>query len=556
MTDSRADQVIAGYDRLKGDRSTWESHWQEVAERVWPTMAEMTGWRTEGEKRSEKIFDSTAQRALPRFAAAMDSMLTPATQVWHGLHTGIPELDDQVEVRRWLEQVRDVMFRSRYSPKANFASQVFECWMSLGAFGTSALFVDEIPGVTLRYRAVPLSEVVIDIDHQGRTDTVYRCFELTARQAMAVPGWAGVLPETIRKAADDHRSERKFEFVHCVRPNEDYQNGMAGSTGMRYLSRYVSREGKVLLEDSGYRVMPYCVGRYVTGPREKYGRSPAMEALADIKSLQEMEKTMMRVAHRMVDPPLILTEDGALGAFSVRPNALNYGYLREDGTPLVQTLDIQGNIPIGMEMADQKRRAVNDSFLVTLFQILVEEPRVMTATEVLQRAQEKGALLGPTMGRQQSEFIGPTIDRELDLLSHAGKLPDPPDVMLEYLVEGGEILPEYTGPMARLMRAEEAAGILRTIEAIAPLAQISGDLRPLRRINADEAVKILAEANGTPAKALRTDEELEAMDAAEREQMQMQQLLEAAPIAGQAAERFAKAEQIAASVPRRGVPGV
>jgi hypothetical protein len=160
------------------------------------------------------------------------------------------------------------------------------------------------------------------------------------------------------------------------------------------------------------------------------------------------------------------------------------------------------------------------------------------------------------MGRQQAEFIGPCIDRELDLLSHAGRLPPPPDVMLEYLVEGGEIMPEYTGPMARLMRAEEAAGILRTIEAIAPLAQISGDLRPLRRINADEAVKVLAEANGTPAKVLRTDEELEEMDEAERQQMQMQQLLEAAPIAGQAAERFAKAEQIAASVPRRGVPGI
>jgi hypothetical protein len=38
--------------------------------------------------------------------------------------------------------------------------------------------------------------------------------------------------------------------------------------------------------------------------------------------------------------------------------------------------------------------------------------------------------------------------------------------------------------------------------------------------------------------------------------MQMQQLLAAAPIAGQAAERFARAEQIAASVPRREVMGV
>jgi hypothetical protein len=554
MAESRAAEVLEGYDRLKGARGTWEQHWQEVAERVWPTMAEMTGWRTPGEKRSEKIFDSTAQRALPRFSAAMDSMLTPATQMWHGLRTGIPELDDNVAVQRWCDSIRDILFRQRYAPTANFASQAFECYMSLGAFGTSALFIDEIPGVTLRYRAIALSELVIDLDHTGRVDTVYRCFQLTARQAMQIPGWADKLPRGIKSSAEA-RANDMFEFVHCVKPNGDYVAGRAGPQGMRYQSRYVSREGQVLLDDSGYRSMPYAVGRYVTGPREIYGRSPAMEALADIKSLQEMEKTMLRMAHRMVDPPLILAEEGALNAFSVRPNALNYGYLREDGTPLVQPLQTGGNLPIGIEMSDQKRKAVNDSFLVTLFQILVENPRVMTATEVLQRAQEKGALLGPTMGRQQSEFLGPIIDRELDLLSAGGDLPVPPPQLMDYIMGGGEILPKYTGPLARLMKAEEAAGILRTIEAILPVAQASGDMTVLRRINADQAVKVIAEANNVPAKALRTDEELEAMDAAQQEAAQMQQLLAAAPVAGQAAERFARAEQIAASAPRRAVPG-
>lgn len=556
MPDSRADEVLRGYDRLKGARGTWESHWQEVAERVWPHMADMTGWRSQGQKRTEKVFDSTAVRALPRFASAMDSMLTPATQLWHGLQTGVPELDDDVEVQRWCDAIRDLLFRMRYAPTANFASQVFECWMSLGAFGTNALFVDELPGrAPLRYRAIPLSEFVIDLDHQGRVDTVYRCFKLTARAAAQVPEWQQNMPPKLREWAEK-RPDEEFEFVHCVKPNDGYVQGRAGQEGMSYLSRYVWRQEQSVLQDSGYRVMPYSVGRYVTGPRETYGRSPAMEALADIKMLQEMEKTILRASHRMVDPPLLLIEDGALGAFSVQPNHMNYGYLREDGTPLVQSMEMRGNVPLGLELSDQKRKAINDSFLVTLFQILVEEPRVMTATEVLQRAQEKGALLGPTAGRQQSEFVGPTIDRELDLLMANGMVPQPPDQLLEYFAGGGEIVPKYTGPLARLMKAEEAAGVLRTIEGILPVAQASGDLRVLRRLNADEAVKIIAEANGVPAKALRTDDELAAMDEQERQQQQMQTLLEAAPVAGQAAERFAKAEQIAASTPRRSVPGI
>lgn len=552
MADSRAEEVLRGYDRLKGGRGTWESHWQEVAERVWPSMAVITGERTPGEKRSDKIFDSTAQRALPRFAAAMDSMLTPQTQVWHGLATGIPELDDDVACRQWSESLRDLLFRARYAPTANFASQAFECWMSLGAFGTNCLFVDEIPGVTLRYRAVPINEVVIDVDHQGRVDTVYRCFKLSARAATQVPEWAGRVPAKIAATAQS-QPEVEFEFIHCVKPNVDYREGKAGPQGMRFLSRYVSREEQATLYEGGYRTMPYSVGRYITGPREIYGRSPAMEALADIKSLQEMEKTLLRVSHRMVDPPLLLAEDSALGAFSVRPNALNYGYLRDDGTPLVQQLEMGGNIPIGIEMTDQKRKAVNDSFLVTLFQILVEEPRVMTATEVLQRAQEKGALLGPTMGRQQSEFLGPVIDRELDMLSAAGVLPEPPPKMLEYLAAGGEVVPKYTGPLSKMMRAEEAAGVLRTLEAASALAQY--DPTVVEVFNAHASLKIIAEANGAPAKMMRTDEEMADREAQKAQQAQLAAMLEAAPVAAGAAKDLAQAEQIAASTPRRAVPG-
>jgi hypothetical protein len=51
-----------------------------------------------------------------------------------------------------------------------------------------------------------------------------------------------------------------FEFVHCVKPNMDYRSGRAGPEGMAYQSRYVAREGNVLLADGGYRTMPYAVG--------------------------------------------------------------------------------------------------------------------------------------------------------------------------------------------------------------------------------------------------------------------------------------------------------
>ena len=65
---------------LEGRRSTWDNHWSEVAKLVWPAADEFLTVRPPGDKRSTTIFDATAALALEKFAAAMESMLTPRAQ--------------------------------------------------------------------------------------------------------------------------------------------------------------------------------------------------------------------------------------------------------------------------------------------------------------------------------------------------------------------------------------------------------------------------------------------------------------------------------------------
>ena len=52
---------------LEGRRQNWDSHWQEIAERIWPAADEFLPTRSVGEKRSTKIFDATAALALESF---------------------------------------------------------------------------------------------------------------------------------------------------------------------------------------------------------------------------------------------------------------------------------------------------------------------------------------------------------------------------------------------------------------------------------------------------------------------------------------------------------
>jgi hypothetical protein len=158
--DDRAEEALRRQSQMEGDRSVWEGHWTEVAERVLPRQGDFNTKRTGGEKLNEKIFDSTAVVALERFAAAMESVLTPRAKRWHELKAPASLQADE-EVTRYLHEVTSRLFAARYSPQANFASQAHETYMGLGAFGTGGLFVDDMVGRGIRYIACALSELYI-----------------------------------------------------------------------------------------------------------------------------------------------------------------------------------------------------------------------------------------------------------------------------------------------------------------------------------------------------------------------------------------------------------
>jgi hypothetical protein len=128
-----------------------------------------------------------------------------------------------------------------------------------------------------------------------------------------------------------------------------------------------------------------------------------------------MKKTIIRAGQMVVAPPIMLSDDASLSAFDVRSNALNFGYVDGQGRPMAMPFETKGRVDIGIDLMDKEREVINDAFFVTLFRILVEEPQI-TATEAMLRAQEKGQLLAPTMGRMQSEIGSTIVERELDIL--------------------------------------------------------------------------------------------------------------------------------------------
>lgn len=522
-------ETMQEFSQLQTWRNNFAMQWEEVAGLIMPSHRNtfMFGnFNWPGMKKTELQVDASGMMALSRFAAICDSLLTPSNMTWHGLGANDDYVMKDRQTSLWFEQVTRLLFKYRYSPNANFASQKLAGYQSLGAYGTSSLFVDNLSSLTgergLRYKSVPLGEIFLKENHQGQVNGFIRWFRLTAAQARMQ--WPNTFPAVLQSALEQH-SQTPYNFLHRVCAKNDYDPDRLGYEGMPYASYYISMEGHNLLEEGGYRTFPMPVGRYDQAPGEVYGRGPAMLVLPALKTLNAEKRTFLKQGHRAGDPVLLTADDGIVD-FSMRPGAMNKGGMNSEGKPMVGILPT-GNIQTTKEMMDEERSLINDAFLVSLFQILTETP-TMSATEVIERVNEKGILIAPTMGRQQSEDLGTMIDRELDVLSSQHLLPPMPPRLRE---AKGNYRVVYTSPLSRAMRASESAGFMRSVDGVKELIAVTGDTSLADPFDFDTAIPAMAEINGTPASWMASDEQIANKRKARAQAMAKQQQIQAAPAA-------------------------
>lgn len=534
--EEKAQMILKEQERASSVRGQWEQIWEQIARRILTSYAlQFTGQNRSdqypGQQFTEEMVDATGANALLRFAAVMESMLTPRGSTWHVLEPSDSYLMKDRATRLWFEDATRQLFKLRYAPSANYASQKHEDYLMLGAFGTGSIYIDQLKSKRergIRYRAVHLGQNYFMENHQGIIDTNYRKFPYTAAQAVQHFGEENLPDKIVQDARDGVKSQNVHWFVHKVapRPDAEYDPERVDAAGMPFYECYVSVTEKRLVQEGGYFTFPYAISRYMTTPGEVYGRSPAMFALPSLKTLNEIKKTLLKQGHRSADPVLLTHDDGILDSFSMRPGALNPGGVTADGKLLVQALPV-GNPVAGKDQAEEERVTINDFFLVSLFQILVESPQ-MTATEVIERTREKGALLSPTMGRQQTESLGPQIEREIDLAIRMGLLPPMPPALLE---AKGEYQVRYDSPLSRMARAEEASGGLRTIETAINVAEKTQNPEPLDHFNWDVLIPELADINGMPYRWLNDLKTIENIRKGRGQQTETQQMIEAAPAA-------------------------
>lgn len=519
MSKELVTSVVTTYEQLKADRANWDSHWQEIAYYVVPKKDDvfLQQGNIGGEKKGKRVYDASPIHANELLAAALHGMLTNPAVQWFELSTGNPELDKQDAIKKFLqESVRRI---HQMLNNSNFQTEIHEFYLDIGSFGSAVLRMEEDDDFVMQFSSRPIWEHYITENHKGQVDGVYRCLRMTVRQIQQRFGEDVFEPHEMHGYLKTPNKE--LEIIHAVFPRTDIDRTKKNKKNKPIASIYILKAKKKLLEESGFNEFPYVVARWSKISGEKYGRSPAMKAFPDILMINSMMKTIIRGAQKIVDPPLQVPDDGVLGPVRTIPGGTNY--YRAGTNDRIEPLTTGARPDIGLDILENVRQRIREAFFID--QLQLNEGPQMTATEVLQRTEEKLRMMGPILGRLHFEFLRPLIDRVFAVMLRKGLLPPAPQEL-----SGANLEVRFSSMIARAQRSSEADNITRVMGTIAPFIEV--DPSVMDNIDLDGMVRHVGNifnVSHEVFKDVEVVEEVRAQRAAVQEQQlqQQQQLGEA-----------------------------
>ncbi|EPQ7356655.1 portal protein [Klebsiella pneumoniae] len=502
-------RLIKRVDSLKAARQVHESVWRECYDYTYPLrgagLSETVLDAQSAKSKVAKLLDGTATDSARMLASALMSGMTPANAQWLNLDSEL--LPD--DAAAWLSTCATLVWENIHA--ANFDAEGYESNLDVVCAGWFVLYIDEDRDEGgLSFQQWLLSQCyVASTRRDGIVDTIYRCYQLTAAQAVKEFGEKNV-SEKIRDAAKKSPDD-KFEFMHCIFPRETYVVNARLAKNLRFASYNIEVSGKRIVRESGYHEFPCCVPRWMKIPGTSYGIGPVYDALPDCKELNETKRMEKAAQDLAIAGMWIAEDDGVLNPRTVKvgPRRIIVANSTDSMKPLLTGADF--NVAFSAE--DRLQASIRKIMMAD--QLQPQDGPAMTATEVHVRVALIRQLLGPVYGRFQAEYLQPLVERCFGLAYRAGAFPPAPESL-----QDANFNVRYISPLARAQQLENVTAIERLGANVANLAQVAPEVTDL--IDADEATRVIADALGVPAKVIRTSDAVEQLRQ-QRQQAQQQQ---------------------------------
>ena len=504
--------------QLAQERQSWDTHWLELEEYILPygnSFLQKGRKRNDGGKRNQRIIDATATRALETLASGIQGGLTPKAIPWFSLANKNNEMMDRLGVRKWLQETTN-LYLEIFS-KSNFYHVMSSIYKDLALYGTAVLYAEDDMETTLTFKHLPIGSYYLASSENNRTHTIYREFSLTAETCIKTFGIENV-SEDIKSLAEQN-PDSWVDIIHSVYPRDTHSDKNIFSN-FPYRSVYFEKNSNedTCLQDSGYRYFPFLVVRFETHGENVYGYGPGMRVLGDVKELMVLQEDKRDIVAKISNPPMLADASLQHTQLSTADGGVSYINQLHERPAFVPAYQVPYDIrPIQMVIGEVQQ-AIREGFYNDLFRLFTGEDKLgVTATEVLERRQERLTQLGPALDRLQSELFGPLMDILFERCKKMNLLKDIPEELL-----GNEIAIEYTSVLAQAQKTAGAGGLQQFLSFVRQISTEENNL--LDVLDLEQSIKNYADLLGISPDVLRSKQELMAIRKQRAEEMKMAQI--------------------------------
>ena len=528
--------------------SWWTGIWTDIARFIEPVrnswLTQTPGGypspnnQTRGRDLNRDILDPCATYAVRVCSAGLMSGLASPSRPWFKLGPVAQNIKLDGEAHDWLDEATSrmgtIMSRSNF-----YNSFALEC-TDLVTNGTAPVIIyeDETDGIRL-YNPV-CGEYFLGVDNAMRVNTVARNFVLTVSQMVGMFGLEAC-PRDVQDlwAQKGSSLHQERSIAHIIEPNFPIK-GQSGDVGV-VKGPFAFREvywaygagAEWPLSIRGFETQPFTAARWMTQGNDPYGRSPAMDALADVKTLQVLTKRKAQAVEKVVNPPLLADVNLKNEPASVIPGGITYVAGLSASTGMRSIYQINPDIPAMTADINDVRGRIQKGFFMDLFMMLdAQGPMTMTAFEVGQRMQEKLQVLGPVIEGLLNESLKPKIKRIFSIMERKGFLPPKPQSLRNMPLDV-----EFVSMLALAQKAAATGGLERLATMAGHLIGAfpqTGDL-----LDTDEFMREYNSLLGNPDKILRDADQVAQLRQQKNQQAAAQQRLrmiaQGGPAAAQAA---------------------
>ena len=532
------------FKSLRESRGTFNSLMDECRHYFLPNRPSFVGQLPEGEDRYDELYTSQPALARQQLATAVGHTLRPGDRNWIRPIPRSARLREDAESLAWCREAQSVAYSLIYDPRSRFEEKASEVDDDTVAFGQGILYqnFDPANGYII-YRSRPLSSTYFMQGVTGITDQVHCLYPMSLREFVQAFGEEALSDKRRRQwqaTGDRSKTEAKgrCEVVHAVMPQQIAKRFNLPPTKHRFASYWIDLEEKKVVRSGGYKRFPYVIPRWDTVSEEALARSPAMIALADAKTANAIQRTLLEVGEVAARPPLIAAFEMIKGDVELYPGGVTYidgqGLAYFQGKP-IQAIDTGHQIPLTLEILQAVEQRIRDTFHLSM--LLMPNNRDMTVDEVRARTEELVRFTGPIMQRLLSDYNVPIVEYAVYSAVEYGMLPEMPQQMAE---SGGmEVICE--GPLTMARQRAAAYRSIESMQSILPLAEVQP--QALEVVDWDRMVANIVMGLVDDSSLLKPLEEVKAMREQQQQMMQLQQGLEAAQAAGGAAKDLAAADQ-------------